>query len=164
MPLDEPALPAPFLPFVDDFPTGGHGLDLACGRGEAAVWLALRGVQVHGFDVSPVAIAQALALAARCRAADRCNFDVLDLDDGLPAGPPADVIICNRFHDSCLDRPIAERLAVGGLLAISALSEVGATAGPFRARAGELRTAFGDLEVIAGDEAAGQAWLLARRR
>jgi hypothetical protein len=43
------------------------------------------------------------------------------------------------------------------------LSEVGATAGPFRARAGELRRAFAGLQVMAAGEADGEAWLLARR-
>ena len=162
--LDEPSLPGVFLPFADGFPTGGRGLDLACGRGEAAVWLARRGVAVRGFDVSAVAIAQARALAQRCGVTDRCRFDVVDLDDGLPPGPPVDVVICNRFRDPRLDHAIVERLAVGGLLAVSALSEVGASPGPFRVAAGELRTAFSKLVVIAGDEADGQAWLLARRR
>lgn len=161
---DEPALPGVFLPFADDFPTGGQGLDLACGRGEAAVWLARRGVAVCGFDVSAVAIAHARALAQRCGVTDRCRFDVVDLDDGIPPGPPVDMLICNRFRDPRLDHAIVERLAVGGLLAVSALSEVGGSPGPFRAEPGELRIAFGDLEGVAGDEADGLAWLLARRR
>lgn len=166
------ALPAPeaigpaavFAPFAQEFPTGGQALDIACGPGTAAVWLAGRGLQVTGYDVSPVAIEQARALAMRSGSAATCRFEVVDLDEGLPAGPPADVVYCARFRDPRLDTPMVERLAPGGLLAVTALSEVGGAAGRFRAAPGELRAAFADLEVIADGEADGLAWLLARRR
>lgn len=152
-----------FAPFADVFPAAGHALDIACGQGAAAVWLAQRGLQVAGFDVSAVAIEQARVFAQHSGVGDRCRFDVVDLDDGLPDGPPADVVYCARFRDSRLDAPMVQRLAPGGLLAITALSQVGSTAGRFRAAPGELRTAFADLEMIAEGEADGLAWLLARR-
>jgi SAM-dependent methyltransferase len=160
---DDVALPPMFEPFAESFPAAGHALDLACGRGGAAVWLARRGLDVWGCDVSPVAVRLARELADRCGVASRCRFEIVDLDEGLPAGPRADVLICNRFRDDRLDRSILERLAGGGLLAISALSEVGSSPGPFRVRAGELRRAFDGLDVIAAGEANGEAWLLARR-
>jgi hypothetical protein len=43
------------------------------------------------------------------------------------------------------------------------LSEVGASAGRFRARPGELRDAFGHLETLDEGEADGMAWILVRR-
>lgn len=156
--------PPVFAPFDAVFPTAGHALDLACGQGLGAVWLARRGMDVWGFDVSAVAIGQALDLAQRSGVGDRCRFDVVDLDNGLPAGPPVDVILCHKFRDRRLDRAAARRLAPGGLLAITALSEVGATPGPFRVAAGELPAAFADLDVIAAGEGQGEAWLLARAR
>ncbi|BBX22808.1 SAM-dependent methyltransferase [Mycolicibacter terrae] len=165
--LPEPEAIGPaavFASYRDEFPTAGHALDVACGQGTAAVWLARRGLQVRGFDVSPVAIEQASALAARSGVAGRCRFDVADLDDGLPDGPPADVIYCARFRDRRLDAPMIERLAPGGLLAVTALSQVGGSAGRFRAAPGELRAAFAGLEAIAHGEGQGLAWLLARRR
>ncbi|OBH02772.1 SAM-dependent methyltransferase [Mycobacterium sp. E2699] len=145
------------------FPTAGPALDLACGRGFGAVWLARRGLQVWGYDVSPVAIDQAREVARGAGVGGRCHFEVFDLDDGLPAGPPVAVILCHRFRDPRLDRAIVERLAPGGLLAIATLSEVGAAPGPFRAAAGELPAAFAELEQVATGEGHGQAWLLARR-
>ena len=157
------ALPAVFSPFTDTFPATGNGLDLACGRGQAAVWLARRGLDVVGLDVSPVAIAQAGAFALACGVTEHCRFNVVDLDNGLPNGPLVNVIVCHKFRDARLDEPILARLAPGGLLAISALSEVGATPGPFRVRAGELQHAFAALEVIAAGEAHGEAWLLGRK-
>jgi SAM-dependent methyltransferase len=154
--------PGAFAAYAEEFPTAGRALDLACGPGLGTVWLARRGLNVWGLDVSPVAIAQARDLAERSGVADRCRFDVVDLDEGLPDGPPVDVILCHKFRDRRLDQAIIERLAPGGLLAIAVLSEVGAAPGPFRAAAGELPAAFADLNLIAAGEGDGHAWLLAR--
>ncbi|KLO41024.1 SAM-dependent methyltransferase [Mycobacterium nebraskense] len=157
--------PPEFLaPHAELLPTAGRALDLACGPGLTAVWLAMRGLRVEGLDVSPVAVAQARGLARRAGVSDRCHFEVVDLDDGLPGGPSADVIVCHRFRDRRLDRAMIERLAPGGLLAIAVLSEVGAAPGPFRAVAGELPAAFAELDLVAADEGEGVAWLLARAR
>jgi SAM-dependent methyltransferase len=155
--------PPDFLaPHTQLLPTAGRALDLACGPGLAAVWLAMRGLRVVGLDISPVAVGRARDLAQRAGVGDRCGFEVVDLDDGLPAGPSADVILCHRFWDRRLDHAIIERLAPGGLLAIAVLSEVGAAPGPFRAAAGELPAAFAELDVLAAGEGQGYAWLLAR--
>jgi SAM-dependent methyltransferase len=154
--------PGAFAAHAEAFPTAGRALDLACGPGLGAVWLAGRGLNVWGLDVSPVAIAQARDLAEHSGVADRCRFDVVDLDEGLPDGPLVDVILCHKFRDRRLDRAIIERLAPRGLLAIAVLSEVGAAPGPFRAAAGELPAAFGDLNLVAAGEGEGYAWLLAR--
>lgn len=154
--------PSVFAAYAEIFPTTGQALDLACGQGFGTVWLARRGMEVLGLDISPVAISQARDLARRSGVDDRCRFDVVDLDAGLPAGSPVDVVLCHRFRDRRLDRAIVERLAPGGLLAIAALSEVDATPGPFRAAPGELRAAFAELDLVAAGEAQGHAWLLAR--
>jgi SAM-dependent methyltransferase len=161
--VDEIALPAVFAEYAELFPTSGRALDIACGRGVAAVWLARRGMEVLGLDVSPVAVGQADELARVAGVVTRCRFSVADLDDGLPDGPSVNVLLCNKFRDFRLDSALLSRLAPDGILAISALSEVGATPGPFRAKPGELRRAFGGLEVITEGEDAGLAWLLGRR-
>lgn len=161
--VDDIALPAVFEPYAHLFPTTGHALEIACGRGQTAIWLALRGLHVVGVDVSAVAVDQATELAAAAGAARRCRFEVVDLDDGLPAGPPANTVVCQRYRDPRLDTALLARLAEDGLLAICALSEVGATPGRFRVQPGELRQAFGALDVIAADEADGLAWLVGRK-
>ena len=148
---------------VDAFPRTGRALDLACGQGAVAVWLAERGLDVLAVDVSPVAIAQATERATGAGVADRCRFAVWDLDAGLPPGPDVDVLVCHRFRDARLDRAVIARLAPGGLLAIAALSEVGAAPGRFRVAPGELVAVFASLEIIAAGEGGGEAWLLARR-
>jgi SAM-dependent methyltransferase len=155
--------PSVLAAYAEVFPRTGPALDLACGQGIGTVWLARRGLQALGLDVSPVAISQARDLAERSGVGDRCRFDVVDLDEGLPAGPPADVILCHKFRDRRLDHAIIARLAPGGLLAIAVLSEVGAAPGPFRAVPGELSAAFAELDQVAAGECEGRAWLLARR-
>ena len=145
------------------FPLDGTALEIACGRGRAAVWLARRGLQVHAVDVSSVAIELAERLAAAHNVAESCRFEVHDLDEGLPDGPPVDVVLCNLFRSRDLDVAVVARLKPGGLLAIAVLSEVGGEPGRFRAKQGELIGAFSELEVLADAEEHGRAWLLARK-
>ena len=164
MPLEAVGPPEHFAQQAHRFPTAGRALELACGDGRASAWLASRGLEVTGLDVSPVAVELATDLARRVPAwATRCRFEVVDLDDGLPPGPPVDLVVCHLFRDVHLDAAIVARLRPGGLLAVAVLSEVGGSPGRHRARPGELLDRFGELEVVDGDEADGTAWLLARR-
>ncbi|MEM7095430.1 MAG: class I SAM-dependent methyltransferase [Actinomycetota bacterium] len=155
-------LPSAFASNIDAFPSSGDALEIACGRGRMSVWLARRGLMVHGVDVSPVAIDLASELAAASGVAGRCRFAVHDLDHGLPSGPPVDLVVCHLFRDQTLDEPMMQRLKPGGTLAVAVLSEVGAEPGRFRARPGELLDAFAALDIVAAEEAHGQAWLIGR--
>ena len=145
-------------------PDEGRALDVACGRGAVAVWLAARGLAVDAIDVSPVALDAGRALAAREGVAERVRWWLHDLDRGLPGAGPYDVVVCQRFRDPARYRDLATRLAPGGLLVVTVLSEVGEGPGPFRAQAGELLTAFAGLEVLHHVERDGEASLLARAR
>lgn len=156
-------LPAVFSAHAVELGEQESALELACGVGRASVWLAMQGATVSGYDVSPVAVDQARLLAEKSGVGDLCTFAVADFDEGLPPGEAVGLILCHRFRDAALDGAIIDRLAPGGLLAIAALSEVGAEPGRFRVSPGELRTAFAGLEFIDGAEADGVAWLLARK-
>ncbi len=142
----------------DLVPTAGRALDVACGRGAVALWLARRGLTVDAVDVSEV------ALAAAGRADPHVRWWRHDLDDGLPAGcaGPYDVVVCQRFRDPALYPRLMAALAPGGLLAITVLSEVDEGPGPFRAAPGELLAAFAGLDVLAHSEAEGEATLVGR--
>ncbi len=156
--------PSIFAAFADLFPTGGRALEIACGRGCAALWLACRGMEVHAVDVSSTAIQLARELHSRSADARRARFEVFDLDNGLPDGPPVELLLCHNFRDERLYQSMMDRLAPRGLLAIATLSEVDAGLGSFRARRGELRHAFRDLELLAEGESDGKAWLVGRQR
>ena len=152
-----------FAAIEDLFPDDGRALEIACGRGATSVWLAGRGMEVLGVDISPVAVDLARELALHGGVADRCRFEVWDLDDGLPPGPAMDLVVCHMFRVPDLDQQLIDRLAPGGMLAMASLSEVGAGPGQFRARPGELRAAFAVLEIFAEGEQDGVAWLLGRK-
>lgn len=142
-------------------PAAGRALDVACGRGEAAVWLAGRGLDVVAVDVSAAGLAAGAALADE--AGVRVRWVEADLDAGFPAEEGRyDVVVCQRFRDPALYPALRDALAPGGLLAVTVLSEVGGTGGRFRAAPGELAAAFAGLEVLAHHEGGGEAHLLAR--
>jgi SAM-dependent methyltransferase len=140
---------------LDLLPDGGRALDVACGRGAVARWLAARGFTVDAVDASPVGLA---ALAG----VDGVRAVLHDLDGGLPAGGPYDVVVCQRFRDPALYPALRAALAPAALLVITVLSEVGEGPGPFRAHPGELAAAFAGMEVLVSREGGGEASLVAR--
>lgn len=144
----------------DLLPPSGRAIDVACGRGQVAVWLAQRGLEVDAVDVSPVALAAGSALAEANGVEVR--WHAADLDDGLPGGA-WDVIVCQRFRDPALYPALAAALSPGGLLVLTVLSEVGDEGGHFRAVPGELLSAFAGLDVLHHEERDGEATMLARR-
>lgn len=165
-PVDaEDSNPAPpiFAHVEHLFPSEGLALEVACGRGRGVAWMARRGLEVWAVDVSPVAIDLTRRLVQAYGVGDRCHLMVHDLDAGLPDTPPVDLLLCYLFRDERLDEALMDRLAPGGVLAVATLSEVDAGPGRFRARPGELREAFGSLEILDAGEAHGTAWLVARR-
>jgi SAM-dependent methyltransferase len=143
----------------DLLPPGGCALDVACGLGGVARWLAGRGFAVDAVDVSAVGLG-ALTGTPGVRAVHH------DLDRGLPPSctGPYDVVVCQRFRDPALYPALVRRLAPGGLLVVTVLSEVDAEPGPFRAPAGELAAAFAGLHVLHHREGGGEAHLVARVR
>jgi SAM-dependent methyltransferase len=62
----------------------GKALDLGCGSGEDAVWLAQQGWIVTAVDASASAIAEARQLAAACGVESTIVFRVADLADWRP--------------------------------------------------------------------------------
>jgi SAM-dependent methyltransferase len=103
-----------WLEAVPELPRTGLALDLACGVGRVALWLARRGLRTVAIDVSPVALeraeieARALGLSLETRA--------LDLErDPLPEGP-WDLIACFQYLQRDLFPALRERLAPGGSL------------------------------------------------
>jgi SAM-dependent methyltransferase len=114
--------------------TPGQTLEIGAGTGTNAIWLAERGFDVLGVDVSPLAVERAQAkMEGR---ALRCRFATLDfLAAPLPDGPFQFVFDRGCFH--VFDEPgerhrfaaqVAAALAPGGLW----LSLIGSTEGPAR--------------------------------
>lgn len=160
----EPQPPEALRGHLELVPGAGRALDVACGRGAVAVWLAARGLDVDAVDVSEAGLAAGAELAARH--GTEARWWRHDLDGGLPAPVtgPYDLVVCQRFRDPALYPALVDRLTPGGLLAVTVLSEVGGPAGPFRAPPGELRGAFAGLDVLVDVERDGVAHLVGRAR
>jgi SAM-dependent methyltransferase len=151
---------------LDVIPTAGSALDIACGLGAQALWLAERGLSATALDVSSVAIDR-LTRAAQSHGL-QLRADVWDTDEGLPpAFNDLAVILCQRYRSPVLYGQFVSRLRVGGVLLLTVLSAVGlgGEPGPFHAPAGELIDAFDrdDVGVLLHDEANGQASIAVRR-
>jgi len=91
----------------------GRALDLACGEGQNAIWLAERGWRVRGVDYSPVAIAKARARAER----EGADVDFVE-DDLLRHEPEAgeyDLVLLLYLHVPAEERSSVLGRATGAL-------------------------------------------------
>jgi SAM-dependent methyltransferase len=146
----------------------GRALDLACGSGRTAVFLAARGWRAEGWDVDESALERARAFAAR--AGVGATFERVDLERG-PL-PDRDAVYALVSVVRYLHRPlhpwIERALAPGGVLLVETFRQGQARFGPpRRARhliePGELRRAFPSLEVEWHEESpAGEPPVMAR--
>ena len=95
--------------------TPGRALDLGCGEGGDAVWLAEHGWTVVAADVSAVAVDRARA-AARDRGVEaRIDFVCTDFEEDLPGGP-FDLVSAQFLHSTLeMDRPAILRRAAGAV-------------------------------------------------
>lgn len=133
-------------------PGGGEALDLACGLGGNALFLARRGFKVAAWDVSPVAIN---ALAAQ---ASRLGLPVDAQARDVEAEPfpfeAFDVVVASRFLARPLARPIIDSLKPQGLLFYQTYSrDKPGPQGPgnpdYLLAENELLALFGGMRVLA---------------
>lgn len=103
--------------------TPGRALDVACGEGRNAIWLATRGWSAVGVDFSAAAIERATRLAEQAGVAAVTEFLVGDVVAGpLPTGPFDAVVVAylhlpvNERRDTL--RRAASLVATGGLLVV----------------------------------------------
>jgi 2-polyprenyl-3-methyl-5-hydroxy-6-metoxy-1,4-benzoquinol methylase len=105
----------------------GRALDVACGEGRNAVWLAERGWQVTGVDFSSVGVAKARALA---RGRDvNARWLVADLLDFEPDAEAFELVIVFYLQVPAAQRrsilrAVAAAVAPGGLLLVVAHDSV----------------------------------------
>ena len=75
----------------------GRALELACGLGHNAIWLAQQGWQVDAVDVSALGLAHAEEFARQC--GTRVNWIAADLDHFVPEPAAYDLVFVFRFLD-----------------------------------------------------------------
>ena len=150
-----PETPAEWLVEHEALRTGsGRALDVACGDGRNALYLAQLGYMVDAIDVSDVAIGAVRATVQARGLTMTIAPRVVDLErEPLPAGP-YDVIVMLNFLQRDLFAPAAQALAPGGLLLFETLDrshvdELGHSFNPaYLVEPGELLSTFDGLEVV----------------
>jgi SAM-dependent methyltransferase len=132
----------------------GRALDVACGAGRNALFLAGAGYEVDAIDISSVGLERGRALARER------NLDVhwicADLDvepeRSLPEGA-YDLIVWIRYVNPGLIPHVVSRLRPGGHLVceqhlVAADEVLGPKSSAFRLRPGELRSSAHGLRVL----------------
>ncbi|MXY14122.1 MAG: methyltransferase domain-containing protein [Proteobacteria bacterium] len=158
-------------------PKSGIALDLACGQGGNALFLARRGLVVHAWDISGIAIdeLQRLAMAENLE----IQTSIRDVSEH-PPGPGSFDVICVSFYlERTIIRQIIEALKPQGLLFYQTfIHEKVTDEGPgnpsYRLGPNELLELFAPLHVLAyreegrtGDLQQGlrdTAWLVGQKR
>jgi tellurite methyltransferase len=106
--------PKPFLAEHRHLLEGGRALDIACGFGGAALYLASLGYRVDAVDVSIVGLTRAQAEASRRKL--RINFVQADLTRWTVALPRYDLIVVLYYLNRDLMPRLVAGLLPGGLL------------------------------------------------
>ncbi|MGR6900995.1 Class I SAM-dependent methyltransferase [Glutamicibacter creatinolyticus] len=113
----------------------GSALDLGCGEGGDALWLAARGWQVTGVDISETAVARAREAAAEHGMSESTEFIAVDLaewDDQREF----DLVTLSffqapfDFQRAEIQRRATERVAVGGRIVVLSHGSHPSWAGP----------------------------------
>jgi SAM-dependent methyltransferase len=143
---DVDTAPAPLLVETAGRLPPGNALDLACGAGRNALWLAAQGWSVTAVDGSKVAIE-----ALRRNAVPGIETRVADLELGEYEIEPGawDLIVICRYLQRDLFEPAKRGVKPHGiLLAIVNLAESGHQPTRTRAAPDELAAFFQDWEIL----------------
>jgi SAM-dependent methyltransferase len=122
-------------------------LEVGCGTGTNAIFLAQHGFEVVGVDISPLAVED-----ARAKAQGRCRFETIDFLNEAPPGGPFEFVFdrgCFHTFDEDHERArfaqnVAAALANGGVW----LSLIGSTEGPPREAGPPRRSARDVMNAI----------------
>jgi tellurite methyltransferase len=142
--------------WLDRLPRG-RALDVACGAGRNAVFLAAAGYTVDAVDISTTGLDRGRATAEE-RGVD-VRWHCADLGEragALPRGP-YDLVVWVRYVNAALWPEIVSRLAPGGHVLVeqhlvTSADVVGPTSAAFRLAPGELKRAAADLEALYAHE------------
>jgi len=103
----------------------GEALDVGCGEGADAIWLAEHGWRVTAVDISTVALQRgaARALEVGDDVAGRITWLQADITDWVPAPSTYDLVSAQFMHlpgeqRDVLHRRLAESVAPGGILLV----------------------------------------------
>jgi SAM-dependent methyltransferase len=119
-------------------PRTGRALDIACGEGQLALWLAQRGLDVTAVDISGVALDKLCRQAAADGVGARVHAIEADLDEGLPpVAAGLDLVTCVDFYSPAVVARARRLLAPQGVLLVQVLLQAPGGDSPHRAAPGE---------------------------
>lgn len=138
--------------------SGSRALDVACGSGRDAVYLASKGYDVLAVDLLPDALDRAADLARRNGA--RLSTLAMDVESG-PALPPGafDLVTVFRFLHRPLFPVLRQAVARDGYIVYETFHERNRETGrrpndpAHLLKTGELRTAFEGFEILISRDA-----------
>jgi SAM-dependent methyltransferase len=138
-------------------PTAGDSLDLACGSGRHAIWLAEQGFRTLAVDRDIVVINALTQEAARRGLSIQTR--VVNLESGQPVLEPDsfDLIVVVHYLHRPLFPALVRAIRRGGVLVYETFTRAQAARGrptnpAFLLEAGELSTLVQPLEVLAARE------------
>lgn len=151
-----PLSPDPWLLRAIPFFTQGSVLDIACGRGRNALYLAARGFTVTGIDISDQGLKMLRQEAANRNLAVELRQWDLESRVSLPQGP-YDVISKFFYYQRSLLPVIKDTLKPGGIAVLRTFSKAGDFSGgpvnpDFVLNPGELLEIFSGWEILLHEE------------
>lgn len=141
--------------WIDRIPCG-RALDVACGAGRNALFLAARDFAVDAVDISSEALN--LARGRAQEAGLHINWIEHDLDESLALDAQYALIVLMRYVNLPLLRQLTGNLAPGGFFVceqhlVTDEEVVGPSSSAYRVASGALRTAAKDLRIHHLEEA-----------
>jgi tellurite methyltransferase len=130
-----------------------RALDVACGSGRDAVYLALQGYQVEAIDVLPDALAKATDLARRCGVTLTTRVVDLERDQQLPR-ERYDPVVVFRYLQRSLFAALADAVKPGGYIIYETFHERNLLTNKkprnpsHLLKDGELCAAFGGFQIL----------------
>jgi SAM-dependent methyltransferase len=142
---------------ADLLPRGGRALDVACGRGRHALWLAERGLTTLAIDRDAAAVRELNDEAKQRRLPLRAETRDLERGDDPFRGATFDVIVVVHYLHRPLFPSLIAALASGGLLISETFTRAQAARGKptnpdFLLKPGELLELVRPLDAVASRE------------
>ena len=172
-----PGPPAAVLTDNDNvLPIDGIALDLACGLGANSLFLAARGLEVHAWDISEVAVSH---LAEQANSLG-LNIQTSAMNITAAALPinSYDLVVTSHYLDRSLPPAILQATRPGGLICYQTFTaekqvDMGPSNPMFLLQPDELQSFVPDCEILAfkdesyntdrNDPLAGRAFIIARK-